>query len=266
MTGIDECGFLSDQISDWIKKHRNANAEYFNLCEDVSKYCQKVMLSLEVHKKNLPEVLVASLLVRTLSNFQGMILLAERGMINESKALLRCLLEGMFAIVAIGLETNFAFDLVNNDLFEQRRVLIGCLELKHLNNEQRRYAKEKLIDVKKEIKEKNIKKITTKNIAEKSGLLDFYNSAYRVLSGTIHASIRDLQQYLKVDLKGKIDGLLWGPDIDDIDFILLTGIEDMLYILEGVFQVFSIKDKDEFESLSKRFKSIYELFITKEEK
>lgn len=266
MTGIDESGFLSDQIVDWTIKHRKVNAEYFNLCEDINKFCQKMMLSLEVHNEYLPEILVASLLARALSNFQGMILLAERGMINECKTLLRCLLEGAFAAVAIEKDTNFAIELVNNDSFQVRRALRAYLKRKYLCLEDKKLAEEKLDAIEQNIKEQNIKEIKIRKIADKAGLLGLYNTAYRVLSGTIHASVRDLQQYLKINEKEKIIGLLWGPVIDDIDFVLLMGVESILHIVESIFQIFSIEDRKEFELLSNRFKSVYESFIAKEEK
>lgn len=265
MDTIEESGFLSDQIVEWIKKYRVDNAEYFALCKDVNRFAQKTMLSLKVHNECLPEILVASLLARAISNFQGMVLLAERGMINEAETLLRCMLEVRFALVAVARNTEFAFELLNNDLFEEKNIFNACLRSKHLGVAELQVAKEKLDKVKQEIKAKGLEKISIREIAEKAGLLTMYDSAYKKLSGTIHASVRSLNQYLETGGTDKIKSFLWGPDVKGIDIVLLTGVETILDALEVVFRVFSITIRGELDSLSHKFQKTWEVFCNKEE-
>jgi len=222
------------------------------------------MLSLEVHNECLPEILAASLLVRAISNFQGMVLLAERGMISEAETLLRCMLEVRFAAVAVAKNKNFAFELLNNDLFERKDALNACLRSKYLAATELQIAKEELDEIKRKIKTECLKKISIRSIAEKAGLAGTYDSAYKKLSSTIHASVRSLNQYLETGGTDKIQSFLWGPDVRGIDIVLLTGVETILDVLEGVFQVFSITIRGEIDLLSRKFQEAWKSFVASE--
>ena len=85
MSSIEKSGFLSGQISEWIEKHRNENSQWFKLCDDINQFSHDTMFKASIHNEYLPEIIAASLYVRAMSNFQGVILMAERGMINEKK-------------------------------------------------------------------------------------------------------------------------------------------------------------------------------------
>ncbi|MFA6176789.1 MAG: DUF5677 domain-containing protein [Phycisphaerae bacterium] len=259
MGTIEENGFLSEDIAEEAKKYRKDNEEIFCVCEDINRLGQKTMLSLNVHNEHLPTILMALLLTRVISNFQGIILLAERGMINEAKILTRCALELMFAIVAIEKDNKFAFEIVKNDWFEKRKLLNAIIEDNCLGSQDIKIAKEELDKTIQEIKASNLKEISKRDMAIKAGFIHMYNSAYRMLSGTIHASVRSLNE--NIGIKGdKIHDFEWGPVYQGMNFILLTAAEALLHILEGAFQVFSIKERGELDSLLHRFKKTWGSF------
>jgi hypothetical protein len=262
---IDDKGFLSEEMANWIDKHRGENAKYFNLCEDINKFSQKTMLSLEAHNKCLPEILLASLLVRAVSNFQGIILLIERGMKNESETLLRCLLEIEFAARAILKNPKFALDLVNNDLFDRKRCLNACTRSKDLKQEEIQLARKKVGEIIRQIKRMKLKEITTRDMAKKADLIGLYDSAYRKLCGSIHAGVHSLEQYLETNKSGEINRFLWGPDTVGIDIVLLTAAESILYILNDIFQVFSIAVPEEYNLFSSRFQTLWNSFCKLQE-
>ena len=89
MSSIEKEGYLSKQITQWIEKHRKENSEWFELCEEINRFSHSTMFTMTIHNKYLPKLIVASLYIRAMSNFQGIILLAERGMMNEAKSLLK---------------------------------------------------------------------------------------------------------------------------------------------------------------------------------
>ncbi|OPY84479.1 MAG: hypothetical protein A4E72_02214 [Syntrophus sp. PtaU1.Bin208] len=123
MGSIEKSGFLSEQISQWIEKHRSENRQWFSLCENINQFSHDTMFKTSVHNEYLPEIIVALLYVRAMSNFQGIILMAERGMINEAKALMRCLLECVFAIVAVEKDKEIVNQFVLEDLLHRRDYL-----------------------------------------------------------------------------------------------------------------------------------------------
>jgi hypothetical protein len=71
MGKIEQNGFLSEEIQQWVEKHRRDNTKWFSLCEEINKFSHKVMLATEVHENDLIELIAATLLVRAMSNFQG---------------------------------------------------------------------------------------------------------------------------------------------------------------------------------------------------
>ena len=259
MDTIEEKGFLSEEIAEYVKKYRKDNAEKFLLCEDINSFGQKTMLSLEVHNEHPPTILVALFVTRAMSNFQGIILLAERGMINEAKILTRCMLELMFAIVAIEKDAEFAFKIVKNDLFEDKKILKAIIQENNRKAHNIEKVKEELDKVEQEIGNLGATEISTWDIADKAGFVHMYNSAYRMLSGTIHTRVRSLNENIGIK-DGKIHDFEWGPTYTSMNFVILTAVETLLHILEGIFQIFSIKKRDELDNLKQRFEKVWKSF------
>ncbi len=126
MGDIKQCGFLSDQITQWTHENLCEYEEYYTLCKDVNFSAQKTMQNLQIDSKCLPEILVAMLLSRGLSSFQAIILLSKRGMVDECNVILRCLLENEFALLAIAKDAKIAEELVVADDRKRRDVLKAC--------------------------------------------------------------------------------------------------------------------------------------------
>lgn len=242
MTTINESGFLSEQVAQWTKKIRVEYAEYFRHCEEVNKFARETMMGLQVHNKCRPETVVGLLFTRALSNFRGILLLAEKGMINECKALLRCLLEVMFALVAVAKDARVADELVDADTLLRIDALKAFRRQAEAGEKfyedesikaQINHLQEELAS---EMTRKDIKKITLRYLAQKAGLITTYDSEYKMLCVTVHVNVRDLEQYLDVDDDGNIRSFLWGPDAKEIDTVLLTGAETMLCSLDGMLE------------------------------
>jgi len=266
MNSIEKSGFLSGQISQWIKKHRHENKLWFELCENLNQFSHSIMFDMVIHNEYPPEIIVSSLYVRAMSNFQGIIIMAERGMINEAKALLRCLLECMFTIVAIDKDKNVVYQLVLNDLFQRRDYLKAYKRnrgkgiLKSGKVPSMKEIDKLLKKINNEIKRSSVKKITIRNLAEKAGLITTYDSAYKLLSGTIHVNARDLEQYLEINESGEIKKILWGPDVKEIDFILFTAAESMIFILNSISRLFSLKFAESWKSILNNYDSLGKVF------
>jgi hypothetical protein len=268
MSSIKKSGFLSEQMSEWIAKNREKNSAWFKLCENINEFSHSTMLNIKIHNRYLPEVIVATLYARAMSNFQGIILMAERGMINEAKSLLRCFLECMFAIVAIEKDKTIVNQFVFDDFLQRKDGLktikrnkgagtplfAGAPPMEDIDNQ--------LLSIEKQIKKNNVIKLTKRALAEKAGMLTTYDTAYKILSGTIHVNARDLEQYLRINEAREIKSILWGPNVKEIDFILFNDAEAMLFILKAISHFFSLSftdtDKwrliwDTYDKLSKQF-------------
>lgn len=261
---IEAEGFLSRDIGQLIERHRKDYSKVFTLCEQLNEFAQKMMLSLEPHNRCLVEMLGASFLSRGMSSFQGMILLGERGMINEARYLLRCLLEVTFAISAIAKDPGFADTLCKNDLYEQKRCFNAVLGGSHLSDEDMRVAREELEKVRRQIKLTNLKELSIRDIATAGGLIGMYDSAYKMLSSIVHVSVRSLGETIEVGEDGDAKEMLWGPDVRDLELVLLTGLDMMMIMLKALRQIFSLGPSADLELLQNGLQEGWKTFVTKE--
>lgn len=246
MSSIEEEGFLSEEINQWIKKHRQENSELFKLCENLNRFSHSTMFTIHITTINPSNLLVSCLYIKAMSTFQGIILMTERGMVNEAKVLLRCLLECMFAIVAIGKDDSVADNLLSSDQIKRKKALKSYKENRDAGvydstSSLSKADVENLIkELEKEIKENGIKDLKIQELAQKAGLDLIYNTAYRILSASIHVDLADLHQYLKISDGGELEMLLWGPDANDINLILYSAAGAMLRIVPAVSVLFAL--------------------------
>jgi len=267
VSSIEREGFLANQISQWIVKHRSENSEWFCLCEEINRFSHSTMLTMTIHNKYLPELIGASLYIRAMSNYQGIILMVERGMINEAKALLRCLLECTFAVVAIDKDKTIVNQFILEDKIQRRDYLKAYKRNKEMGIPHAEGAPSMdeietlLKDIESQITEGNIKKLSKRDLAKKADLITIYDSAYKILSSTIHVNARDLEQYLELSESGEVKRLLWGPDVKKIDFILFTAAETMLFVLTAISHIFSLSYDDTWKCILNKYNSLGKIFI-----
>jgi len=99
------------------------------------------------------------------------------------------------------------------------------------------------------------KEITSRYLADKAGLLDFYDTAYIYFSSTVHSGVRDLEQYLSLDEKGNIKELMWGPSVTGLDSLLLTAFESMWLVVKSAVDLFSLS-VGELEALEESYRKL----------
>lgn len=266
MISIEKTGFLSEEIAEWIKKHRKENIDWFKLCEDINEFAHTTMFSITIHNKDPKELIVSSLYVRSMSNFQGSIIMAERGMINEAKVLLRCLLECMFAIVAIEKDSETINQFILEDLLQRKDYLKAYKRNKREGTLQADNAPsleeidDLLQDIEKKIEMKRVRKWQKRELARKGGLVIMYDTTYKLLSGSIHVNARDLEQYLEINEAGEVKRILWGPDIKEIDSLLFTAAESMLFVLTAISHLFDLSFKETWQAILKTYGSLGKQF------
>jgi len=214
---IEEDGFLSTDAATWIGVHRKNNGDAFELAERLSRVGQKLMLSTQL---TMPggvldaRGLALLLFVRVLSNFQGMILLAERGLVVEARTLARSCLESTFALVA-GVKQQDAFvpKMVSHALDARTKAANSMLERARNSDLISDKSQAKLRKYVDEVKAEGeaLAAFATIDMARRSGLEDFY-IFYRALSGdAAHPTLDALNRYVD---NGDADigtVIAWGP-------------------------------------------------------
>jgi hypothetical protein len=272
MGKIEQNGFLSEEIQQWVEKHRRDNTKWFSLCEEINKFSHKVMLATEVHENDLIELIAATLLVRAMSNFQGMLILAERGMKHESEVLLRSLLERTFAMVAIDKNKQVGIVLIFNDLFRRKRLLNTThrnLLIGNISDDNQKFDVEidkEIGKINEEISERVVREYNIKDSACDAGMTEVYDTEYKLLSGSLHVNVRDMERHLKINESKNVKKILWGPDTEGIDFILFSGAEKMLLILTAVAHIFSLDYDNEWELILKTYNELGKQYSAKQSK
>ncbi|MFZ1963588.1 MAG: DUF5677 domain-containing protein [Roseiarcus sp.] len=103
-SSIRDAGFLSPGIADLVPMYRRQSPAWFDLIEGLNTLGQRQMhrgIEKAAKLSSLDPINIATrLFMRTMSNFQGSVLLAERGMVVEAQTLTRNCYENSFWIGA----------------------------------------------------------------------------------------------------------------------------------------------------------------------
>ena len=250
MGSIEEKGFISEKIQPWIKKHREEYQEWFRLSENINSLGQKLMLSHEPPVDDGQKTIVMILFSRILSHFQGIVLLTERGMVAEASSLLRGMLDATFSIVASSKDKEIAKAFVYDDFFQRMKNLRSIIALPKETKKKLRVKNKNLEkqieEIQKEIDNKQIKPMTSEFLAQKAGMLGYYNTYFVLFSSSIHSRVRDLEEKFFYDEEGeRPNRLRWGPDVTDLDDILEPACDILFKAAHAVLRLFQDSKLDE---------------------
>jgi hypothetical protein len=230
---VPEVGFLSPDIAPKIAEHRKRHAIWFALAEDLNRTGQSTLANFKIGPNGvLAQHLFGILfLIRTLSNFQGGLIMAERGMVIEARTLFRSCFENAFCMAALLKDGDiFIAEMMDDERASTRskaRWLLNepsRLDFSGPNAAARLQAYVDTMD-------KQWGKISPQKMEEaarKGGLADGY-LYYKVLSGdAAHPSISALDRYVVRGQGQTLAGIKWGPDPDGIPDSLNCGCQAML--------------------------------------
>lgn len=245
---FENCGFLSSQIID-VKGRICARfgPEYEEILS-INRFCQARQYDIKINSDDPDQMIAAVLYARTLSTYQGLIILSERGMLDQVKMLLRCALESLFPLVAISEQSGYANKLIKSEDHEQRKnldKLIKYMVRVGEPTEMLKEARDLSIEIGEKIKSEDIRKISVFDAAKDAGLNDWYDTLYSNLSNTVHASLRSLQDHLHLVDGGAVEALKNEPEIEGLGQIYTAAAEVMLHAIKALGKIFKI-DVDSF--------------------
>lgn len=257
-TTMMESGFLSPDIDRWAEKNRNAHFDYYLICEEFNKFCHKIAFEISPHNRHWQELLVSALFLRSLTSYQGFIRLALYGLISESKMVLRCLMEATFTLCALASHDELIFQYVQQDsLFRTKLInkLESASELvkKAVVADELQQLKEELLQ---ETANLEIGKLTVQDLADKAGLRDWYDTAYTLLSQSVHSSARDIERHLQIDSSETVTGLNYGPSDKNVEILLFTAADCMRANLRSIDDVFALSIEQRTKDLRDRLQEL----------
>lgn len=239
---INDEGFLSSDINDWINKHRTDHRIEFSIAERVNKLAQHILLHMEPSVDSNNQLLVSILFARILNHYQGAIILAERGMIASARAIVRVMCDALFSLSACVSDEKFIGELVKDDRHREADLIRSLLsvpkEHSGISEQQRSESTQREVLLRAETKSDNPKKLGPYAIAKRAGLLSHYNFIYAPLSSTVHAAVRDMDTHINTNNNGEVIGLQCGPDLPGLEFVLFATIDSMLIAISNMDKVF----------------------------
>jgi len=260
---LDTKGFLGTQINEFIAGYRTQFRRLFELAEEANVASHNAFVRINAHNRDVQEMIVAALYLRILSNYQGAILLAERGMVSEARVLARAQMEALFTLKAVAKDHSLALEYAKEDQKKRIKVLNKLKKLHGgmpptFDEDKANQLERELLE---EIARDKIVERTTEQWAKEAGLHDWYLSAYADLSDTVHTKVRDLSQYLVQDQHENITEFDWGPSDKGLALVIVTVIETQLVALMTTMEFFDRQQARSTEEMRKRLHDIAREYI-----
>ncbi len=227
-------GFLSPDIDKYVAKHRAQHRDTFALADSLNGVAHAIIANTKIAnvdgEMDQTRVMVAMLLVRAVSNFQGSIILCERGLIVEARTLARSCFESAACLTAIAKHGETAIErMVENTIKGKKKranaikggSLAGYVDDDGLKNVQA-YLDETVDEGKRGFPIEEMA-----NLGELGPLYIFYR---QLSADAAHPNLEALERYYDETVRDGVQTLLWGPAIatQQIDSTILHGCCFML--------------------------------------
>jgi hypothetical protein len=181
--------------------------------------------------------------------------LIRKGFDAEVAAIIRIIFEALFVLKCCCDDKDFVREFIKTD--EKRRFKIMQIAQQYSYKpflSVKDYAtKEVISDLKEKIDKESIKDLITEQIAQKSGLKNYYDSIYRLFSDSIHTSPISLERFADANDTGDITHIVHAPRDKDAEFYLITLVDLILKTLECVLNLFRIDKEDIIKDFVQRF-------------
>ena len=241
---------MGDSIADFKGSVEGKYAQFFELYRKTNRIAHKMIFHLEIPNNDGQKVIAAALFIRLLHTFQAVAILAQHGLMLDSKALLRGGLEALFILNLLCKEKEFLDEYIGSDALRRRKLFnVAADSASDPNFESlRNYARshpEFLEELEEEIKKNGWKKLNTKELAERSGLISMYDGHYRLFSEEVHTSPRAIEKLVSLTQDQNPLAFEWGPSDQDLPFTLFTGVQMLLIAMKAISTLCGIYHQQE---------------------
>jgi len=202
-----EAGFLSQGIRDGIDAIREENEAWFDLCGDTNAVLMR--LATTAMKTSAArgsswskEAVAVRLLMRSLGALQGVVMMAERGMVVQARTLVRSIIEDSFVAGALTTKPDEVIKMLKDGAEASRRYQATFIVAEGLgDNPKDRQRLEKVIDT----MDGKARFLSPRKVAGLSSMLPQYLNYMRLSEDSAHPSATSLHKHVEV----RDDGLGW---------------------------------------------------------
>jgi Family of unknown function (DUF5677) len=233
--------------------------------EDVVRFVQSRIYTVRIwradcHRRREPKgPLVSMLVLRAMSLYSGVSIVAQRGLGPESAVLCRSILEVLFKCLAIVNAPEAALIYLAED--EHYRLGLVKNLLKHpefykdfTTETELRAA---LAKVQKAIKDSGHEKaISIKAWAEYGDMIGMYRTAYADLSNAVHVGVRRLEPMFVMDAGGQLESFAFEPYVDER--VLVCATESVIILCKAFAWQMGLDFTDDLDPFLRRLKELGE--------
>jgi hypothetical protein len=250
-------GFLSSDLHIFISHSRNQFGAWFELIDALNKDIFPVLLNVKPRTDNKQQFTAALLFSRTAQSFQAAILLAERGLISESRTLVRSCLETAIVLAMVAKDGDFVEKIVEAHNKHYLSLINAMSADQKVMSALPPDTAEQFRKIKEDITSRypsGPRDYNLEAVAIKVGLGSLYTAIFRSTSGdAAHATIGAMLQHTWQDEAGEIEDLRFEPTTTDLDVTLSNAVSCLLHALEPMYKIFLVLE----------FKTIFNVYMAK---
>lgn len=231
--GIDAGGYICPE--DEASPIWNYFFEDFSFLQEVNIYMYGLFDMINANQDDVIECFLAETYNKIHKDYQTGFLLASRGLIEQSKIMLRVILDKIMIMQAV-YDNNENYNLwLKHQAYQRNRLIKDIKEkksgLEHL------YDKVKEIDL-----DPDARYVSSKEWASLSAMESEYNITYRLFSGSVHYSLSAYEGDV-IFSDGRPEEIMIGPQIDDMEILLITLATDALKATKIISNHYEIRDE-----------------------
>lgn len=254
MTTIETDGFLSSELQRHLDECRRRHAGWFEFIKRSNRFGHSLLTEVRIDPTNLQQSIASLFYIRLLGHVQGAVLLIEHCMLAQGEVLCRASLEALFGLLAVVERADTAPLLVSGDRHHQLKLLKATLRrYESLGAVAQQQVDVVLREVKEALERDPSPEMTTRCLAERGGLVALYDSAYAILSLSVHSNLRDLERQLGLDQDGNPSFIRWGPNLEGLDESLMLLADTLIRATTAVCGLFKLGHEGELQEIRRSY-------------
>lgn len=256
MTTWEQAGFLSHEAEKDTRLLMASSPKWLTLAVRLSAYLNQNRTRFAPQAGDLTGVVSAALMTRALATYEGIVLLAFRGMRPESEVLLRMLVELMFIQRAVRHKPATVEEMLKADDYYRLRAYQEAGRAPILAPARKPQARQTVRMLKARVRQHGVVGIAVEEFARRGRCLQIYRTLWRKLCQPSHGQLRDLDRHFSIDGKSGKIVVTWGPDHAAGKMTLLLAMWALIGTVDAGASVLDLDLGPEWEKVAGDFRSV----------
>lgn len=230
--------FLGIEIADAINKIDEGNTAYFKLLDELGQLTKRIVGDIRIESEDGLQVISSCLIIKAMNTMEAVVRLSRVCLISEAKALLRVLIEVVIIIRNLEEDPEYLNRYIKAHNVDRKNRLGIILDnpeyfMDLVNADDLPHYRQLKAEIEHEVRTNDIKERKSWQWANKVGLKELYDIAYRLFCADVHVGVQILENYLICDEEGNLSKLNIRP-FDEVE---------IRAILHQAFDLFSMAFK-----------------------